>query len=164
VQAGIQPERAPAGSGPRKQPRITNRIPASAYARTNRKLLLQSLHDELVRYGYRYGGMQAPSRILDVKKIQARLHQTMFALMLNSPDGAATRDLRQFLEFMDTLPANPPGTNFFIHHRNAIMRALMKLGKQALFIISVQIGVVPRQIEHQREDSQHARMRPGGGR
>jgi hypothetical protein len=148
----MQPERAAAGSGPRKHPRITDRMPAFRYSLTTRDILLENLDDALMQRMQYVGGW-----ILDLEKIKARLQQSLWAVALNSPDSVMTRDMQRFMTFIESLPPNPPRTNFFIYYHDAIMRELRKLGKQALFIIAVHIGIIPR---HTR---QHARMRAGGG-
>ena len=150
LKMGIPPQRG----GARKHPRITDRMPAFRYDRTNREMLLQNLNNAL---------MQRRSHVplyrqLNIEKIKARLQQSLWAVTLNSPGSPMTRDMQSFLHFMEALPPVPPGGgNFFVHHHAAIMRQLRTLGKQALFIIAVHVGIMAH------ASSQHARMRPGGG-
>ena len=116
--------------------RITARLPGAGYAGTTRALLLAGLQKEI---GFRLFAVGAPARsfrwYVGFIALRSKLRESLYALTLNSRgDSSVVRDLQRFVEYLDT--GNNPAS---------VMNELGKLGKMALYIISVHLGIPPAQ-------------------
>ena len=118
----------------RARHRITTRMPGYEYQGTTRERLLAGLKKHV---GYRLFGY-ASSRRMDnrgwrgVTAFTAKLRESLYALTLNSGEGSSVaRDLQRFIAYLDGEGVG----------RDSVMHELEKLGKMALYIIAVHMGV-----------------------
>lgn len=117
------------------QSRITDRIPGRRYATISR--------DELVRHMQHMLTIAARYRVSSAYKsafdnFYYRVQESLFAAAMEDPYSAVTRDLQSL---MDVLGGSASGRYFYRDNEQQIMAVIRRMGKPALYIVSVHLGL-----------------------